>query len=91
MRSVTFPPSVRSVFSQDGAVVMDIKGGMMYTSNPVGGRILQLLREGMADENVVELVSRECDVEPERVRRDLGRFLEQLHSYGLIEQKNLSA
>jgi hypothetical protein len=91
MRSVMFPPSVRSVFSQDGAVVMDIKGGMMYTSNPVGGRILELLQGGMTGEDVVEIVSRECDTDPERVRHDLERFVEQLRSYGLVEQDRVSA
>ena len=86
MRPIQIAPSVRSVFSQDGAVVMEIKQGMMYTSNPVGGRIFELLSQGHSPEQVIGMISRECEVEPETVRRDLEVFLEQLSSYGLITQ-----
>jgi hypothetical protein len=86
MSSIQIPPSVRSVFSEDGAVVMEIKQGLMYTSNPVGGRIFELLSQGQTPEQVVATVSRECDVEPAMVHRDLEGFLEELSSYGLISQ-----
>jgi hypothetical protein len=91
MNSLNLVPSVRSVFSQDGAVLMEIKQGMMYTSNPVGGRILKLLSQGVPAESVVETISRECSTPQETVRRDLERFVEQLRSYGLVEQSTISA
>jgi hypothetical protein len=85
MKSIKIAPSVRSVFSQDGAVLMEIKQGLMYTSNPVGGRILELLTQGNSPEQVVESISRECDVEAETVRHDLEAFIEQLASYGIVD------
>ena len=91
MNSMNLVPSVRSVFSQDGAVLMDIRQGMMYTSNSVGGRILELLSQGLSVENVVETISRECIVPEGRVRLDIERFIQQLRSYGLIEQKTTLA
>jgi hypothetical protein len=91
MNSLNLAPSVRSVFSQDGAVLMEIKQGMMYTSNPVGGRILELLSQGRSAENVVETISCECAVSKETVRHDLERFIEQLRSYGLVEQEKATA
>jgi hypothetical protein len=84
MKSITIAPSVRSVFSQDGAVLMEIKQGLMYTSNPVGGRILELLSQGNSPEQVVESISRECEVEQEMVRKDLETFIEQLVTYGIV-------
>ena len=87
MRSIQIAPSVRSVFSQDGAVLMEIKQGLMYTSNPVGGRILELLSQGNSAEQVVESISRECEVEPEMVRKDLETFVEQLRSYGIVQME----
>jgi hypothetical protein len=84
MKSITIAPSVRSVFSRDGAVLMEIKQGLMYTSNPVGGRILELLSQGNSPEQVVESITRECEVEQEMVRRDLETFIEQLVSYGIV-------
>lgn len=88
MSAIHIPPSVRSVFSQDGAVVMEIKQGMMYTSNPVGGRIFELLSQGQTPEQVITAISLECDVDRETVQRDLDGFLDQLRSYGLIERDN---
>jgi hypothetical protein len=72
------------VFSQDGAVVMEIKQGLMYTSNPVGGRIFELLSQGSTPDQVVNIISRECDTDADIVRHDIESFLEQLDSYGLI-------
>lgn len=91
MKSLNLAPTVRAVFSQDGAVLMEIKQGMMYTSNPVGGRILELLSQGISGESVSEMISRECNVEEERVRRDVERFVEQLRSYGLIDNDKQAA
>ena len=84
MKSIQIAPSVRSVFSQDGAVLMEIKQGLMYTSNPVGGRILELLSQGNSVDQVVESISRECEVGPELVRSDLEAFIVQLASYGIV-------
>ena len=84
MNSIQIAPSVRSVFSQDGAVLMEIKQGLMYTSNPVGGRILELLSQGNSADKVIESISRECEVEQETVRKDLEGFIEQLISYGIV-------
>jgi hypothetical protein len=85
MTQLQIAPSVRSVFSQDGAVLMEIKQGMMFTSNPVGGRILELVSQGASAHDVVETISRECDAPPETVRQDLAAFVEQLRSYGIIQ------
>ncbi len=84
MSHLQIAPSVRSVFSQDGAVLMEIKQGMMFTSNPVGGRILELLSQGASDDAVVDTISRECEAPPETVREDLASFVEQLRSYGIV-------
>jgi hypothetical protein len=84
MKSIQIAPSVRSVFSQDGAVLMEIQQGMMYTSNPVGGRILELLSQGLPESDVVETISRECEAPQETVRHDLETYIEQLRSYGIV-------
>jgi hypothetical protein len=91
MKSPNLVPSVRSVFSQDGAVLMEINQGMMYTSNPVGGRILELISQGVSEENVVATISRECDIAQDTVRKDLEGFVAQLRSYGLVQQDGIAA
>lgn len=85
--------SSRLINTVDGAVVMEIKSGLMYTSDPVGGRILELIQQGLPKEQIVESISRECEesnVSRETVRRDLERFIEQLASYGVLEVETLT-
>ena len=91
MKSIQLSASVRSTFSRDGAVVMHIQQGLMYTSNPVGGRMLELLSQGQSSEQVIETISRECETEPTIVRADLEKYLELLNSYGIVEPEKLSA
>lgn len=64
---------------------MEIKSGTMFASNPVGGRILELLAKGATPEEVVEAISRECNVSQDLVLRDLNSFASQLQALGLIE------
>jgi Coenzyme PQQ synthesis protein D (PqqD) len=85
MKSIRIAPSVRSAFSSDGAVLMEIRKGMMFTSNPVGGRILELLTKGATTHEVAETISRECSVPREIVLRDFESFADQLQAYGLVE------
>jgi hypothetical protein len=70
---------------------MHIQQGLMYTSNPVGGRILELLTQGHAPESVIPIISRECEVDEETVRRDLGKYLELLRSYNIVEPQVTAA
>ncbi len=70
---------------------MEIKSGLMFTSDPVGGKILELLSQSIPEDQIVESICRECEVSPEVVRPDLANFMSQLRSYGLIETEMHSA
>ncbi len=83
--------STRLITTVDGAVVMEIKSGLMFTSDPVGGRILELLKQSTSADQIVATVSRECEVEQDVVRPDFERFMEQLRSYGLVETEVATA
>ena len=86
MKSIRMLPSVRSAFTADGAVLMEIKSGTMFASNPVGGRILELLAKGATSQEVVESISKECNVSQDLVLRDMESFAEQLLKLGLVER-----
>lgn len=59
----------------------------IYTLNPVGARIWELL-DGERDGYVVlETLVREFDVSPEQARSDLIEFLEQLREAGIIVEE----
>ncbi|WP_158790849.1 PqqD family protein [Granulicella sp. L60] len=79
--------STRLINTPDGAVVMEIKSGLMFTSDPVGGRILELLKQSVPEDQIIATISRECEVFPEIVRPDLANFMAQLRSYGIVESE----
>jgi hypothetical protein len=70
---------------------MEIKQGMMYTSNPVGGRIYELLSQGHGQDQVAAMIASECNVEQDLVRRDLEKFVAELSSYGLVTETTATA
>jgi len=84
MQEIHISRSVRQEHSQNGTVLMEINQGMMYAPNPVGGRIIKLLSQGLTPSEVVETVKRECDAPQETVRRDLEVFVERLRSYDIL-------
>ena len=45
---------VRSTHSQDGAIVLDILHGQMFSANVVGSRILELLKRERTEAQMIE-------------------------------------
>jgi Coenzyme PQQ synthesis protein D (PqqD) len=78
---------VRSTHSQDGAVVLDILHGQMYTLNLVGSRILELLKHGHTEPQIAEQLSQEFGVGRKIIASDLQEFLTHLERNCLIETR----
>ena len=71
--------SVRSVRTPDGAVVLDIARGRMFTLDPVASRILELLEDGCASqESLLAGIRASFEVVPESAPCDLNEFLQEL-------------
>ena len=70
----------------DGAVILDVHGGHVFSSNNVGARILTLLQQDITLEQVVEKISSEFDEPADRVRTDLSNFIAVLRSRKLLEE-----
>jgi hypothetical protein len=77
--------TVRSTHGQDGAIVLDIRQGQMFNLNFVGSRILQLLKEGSAQAEIVDEIVREFGVSRDRAENDVRQFLETLQNNHLVE------
>lgn len=83
-RVVRIPEGVRNVHSRDGGVVLDVRHGRMFNLNLVGSRIVELLRCGYSDCQIVDEISRRFDVSPEAVKSDLQEFLDSLEKHRLL-------
>jgi hypothetical protein len=76
---------VRSTHSQDGAVILDIRHGQMYRLNLVGSRMVELLKEGHGESEIVRTLSCDFCVDPRTVEADLREFLAHLEKHHLLE------
>jgi hypothetical protein len=78
--------TVRSTHGQDGAVVLDVRQGQMFNVNFVGSRILELLKGGSVESEIVDEMVREFGVSRDRVQNDVQAFLQTLEKNHLVEE-----
>lgn len=76
---------VRSTHGQDGAIVLDIRQGRMFNVNLVGSRILELLKSGSAQPEIVQEIIREFGISRHLAENDVQNFLQTLTKYQLVE------
>ncbi len=82
----TISESVRITQSQDGAILLDVERGAMFTLNPVGTRILELLRQRHSFTSVVARISEEFGAPGELVQGDVDEFLSALRELRLLKE-----
>lgn len=68
----------------DEIMILSLATEMYYGLSGVASRIWEVIREGATVGEVEDVLLEEFDVEPERCRRDLQRFLGELESRGII-------
>ena len=76
--------TVRSTHNQDGAVVLDIRQGAMFNLNPVGSRILELVKSGTTESVVIDQISREFHADRSVVEYDVQEFIASLHEHRIL-------
>jgi hypothetical protein len=76
---------VRTVLNQDGAVMLDIEHGLMLGANPLGAKIWQMLVDGQSRDQIVSFISRDYQVDPTVVERDVDEFIASLAQHHLVE------
>ena len=78
--------TVRSTHNQDGAIVLDVRQGQMFNLNFVGSRILELLKSGYTESEIVDEISREFSVSRGLAQSDVQQFLQALKKCHLVEE-----
>ena len=79
--------TVRTTHSQDGAILLDVRQGQMFNLNFVGSRILELMKNGNSESEIVDRIRGEFDVNRDLAASDLREFLEALKNHRLIEEQ----
>lgn len=65
--------------------MLDIFRGQMYDLNPVASRILDLLRRGSSEAEIVDAIQVEYQVGRLVVEQDVREFLDSLKEHGMID------
>src|SRR5437762_1220750 len=81
---------VRTTITQDGAVLMNIKGGQMVTLNPIGSIVWQQLSDRCSPEQIAAHLASEFGISREQASADVNEFLQQLEAQHLIESDESS-
>jgi hypothetical protein len=76
---------IRSTHGQDGAIVLDIRQGQMFSLNFVGSRILELLQTGTAQSAIVDDISQKFAVSRDIAESDVREFIESLKRHHVLD------
>lgn len=86
----TAPDVMLRVIGEE-AVILNLKNELYLGLDPVGTRMWMVLHSAPSIQVAYELLLAEFEVEPERLRRDLDKLLDQMLEQGLIELKPVEA
>jgi uncharacterized protein YpmS len=78
---------VRSTHGQDGAIVLDVQEGTLFNLNLPGSKILELIKNGAAESDIVSVISREFNASREVVENDVREFIESLQKHNLVNHR----
>lgn len=77
------PEQPRSVHTAEGGIVLDIGSGRMFSLNPAGSLIFQLLEQSLPDDRIVEELINRFDISVDVARTDLNEFRKTLQQHAL--------
>lgn len=75
----------KNVALSESGFIFDSATGDSYSANPVGLRILELLKNGGTTEKIIERITSEFAVESSRAAQDLDDFTALLQQLYLTE------
>jgi Coenzyme PQQ synthesis protein D (PqqD) len=83
--------TIRRTRTPDGGILLDVERGQMFSLDPVGSKILDLLDEGCDEAQIVDQVSAVYGQQIEMVRIDVRSFLEALSQHHVVRQGDSTA
>jgi hypothetical protein len=72
----------------DEVAILDLKAGMYYGLDSVGARVWDLIQQPRSAGEILDILTSEYDVDPDRCERDLITLLQRLADEGLIEVRD---
>src|SRR5712691_7813974 len=85
-------PEVRTTYSEDGAVLLDINKGLCYSLNPVAARIwvtIETSQAGITLDGIVGALETHFNVPRRQLGGDIAEYLTKLEDMGLVQRNGL--
>ncbi len=85
-------PEVRTTYSEDGAVLLDINKGLCYSLNPVAARIwvtIETSQGGITFDGIVGALETHFKVPRHQLGGDIDEYLSKLEDMGLVQRNGL--
>jgi hypothetical protein len=85
-------PDVRATYSEDGAVLLDIRKGLCYSLNPVAARIWSTVEAsplGVDLRGLVDVMETHYKISHEQLEHDIDECLLKLENMGLVQRNGL--
>ncbi len=85
-------PDVRSTYSEDGAVLLDIRRGLCYSLNPVAARVWSAVETsplGIDIRGLVDVLEPNYKIPHERLEGDVTEYLSKLEQVGLVQRNGV--
>ena len=85
-------PDVRSTYSEDGAVLLDIRKGLCYSLNPVAARVWSTVEaspSGVDLPGIVDVLETHYKISHKELERDIDEYLSKLEQAGLVQRNGL--
>jgi hypothetical protein len=80
-------PAVRASISTDGLVLLDVDGGVVLASNPIGAQIWRLLEQRRSGPEIARQLALDYGIPIERAQDDVGAFIGALAARGLLTEE----
>lgn len=83
---------VRATYSEDGAVLLDIRKGLCYSLDPVAARVwvtMESSQTGLDLQGLVDVMETHYKVSREQLEDDIAEYLSKLERMGLVQRNGL--
>ena len=83
---------VRSTYSEDGAVLLDIRKGLCYSLNPVAARVWSTVEaspSGIGLRALVDVMETHYKIPHEQLERDVTEYLSKLEQMALVQRNGV--
>jgi hypothetical protein len=77
--------AIRSISTEDGAVLLDIHRGRILGLNRMGSRVFKMLEGGVDQNQIAGEISNEFGVAAGQVRNDVLDFIRTLQEHNVLE------